>query len=147
MTESPVPIERLKKLLDQKGVKPSYQRISVLKYIMEHMDHPSVDTIFKNLVNQIPTLSKTTVYNTLNLLTEKGVITALSIDGVEVKYDYIEIPHAHFKCIMCHKIYDVKLNSDIFKKRSLKGHKITEAQINLKGICKDCSQKISVRNN
>ena len=138
MAENGISISEIKNILEAKGIRPSFQRISILKYIMEKMDHPSVEEIYGALVNQIPTLSKTTVYNTLNYLIEKGIITALTIDDKEGKYDYIEVPHAHFLCIKCGKIYDIELDSEIYGLKSSEGHEINDVQINFKGICKNC---------
>ncbi len=49
------------------GIKPSYQRIKIYEYIFNNNIHPTVDNIYKKLLKEIPTLSKTTVYNTLKL--------------------------------------------------------------------------------
>lgn len=141
MSTRSVSIETLKDLLRQKGVKPSVQRLSILRYVMENMDHPSVDKIYRKLQPQIPTLSKTTVYNTLKQLTDKGIIAALNIDENEVKYDYVEHPHAHFKCLSCGQIYDVELDSTLYHIQSLNGHQIVSIQISFKGICNHCKNK------
>ncbi len=138
MVKNNISVTELKNLLESNGVKPSFQRLSVFKYIMEQKDHPSVDNIYKNLVEQIPTLSKTTVYNTLNLLTKKGIITALTIDEIEVKYDYIEVPHAHFLCSNCGSMYDIELNTNIYNTKLIDDHKVVDTQINFKGICNKC---------
>ena len=58
-------------LMETHSIKPSFQRILILKYLIEMKNHPSVEIIFKHLMNDIPTLSKTTVYNTLNLFSKK----------------------------------------------------------------------------
>jgi Fe2+ or Zn2+ uptake regulation protein len=129
----------VKEILESKGVKPSYQRLSILKYLIINMNHPSVDTIYKSLSNEIPTLSRMTVYNTLNLLYEKGIVSALKIRDNEIIYDYVTHPHAHFECKICGTIYDIELNSDIFSTDSIDDHKIQETQIQLKGICYKCS--------
>ena len=91
-------------LLKSKGVSPSQQRIQILEYLLKNKIHPSVDTIFQNLVNQIPTLSKTTVYNTLALLREKQLIQVI-IDNNEIRYDADTEFHGHFKCLECGAIY------------------------------------------
>lgn len=140
MADYTVTTEQLKDLLLNKGIKPSIQRLSVLRYIMEQMDHPSVEKIYQNLVNQIPTLSKTTVYNTLKQLTEKGIINALSIDEVQIKYDYPHAPHAHFLCTHCGIIYDIEMVTDLYGLQSIDGHQVMSAQINFKGICNNCKQ-------
>ncbi len=141
MSVRSVSTEELKSLLQQKGVKASVQRLSILRYVMENMDHPSVDKIYQRLLPQIPTLSKTTVYNTLKQLTDKGLITALNIDDTEIKYDFIEQPHAHFRCLSCGHIYDVELDSAIYQTQTIDGHQVVSTQINFKGICNNCKQK------
>ena len=131
-------IEYLKDLLIAKGVKPSFQRMSVLNYIIKQKNHPSVDIIYTSLIEMIPTLSRTTIYNTLNLLTEKDIITALTISDTELRYDYIETDHAHFQCKTCGNIFDLDIDCETCKSESIGGHKIVEKQIHLKGICANC---------
>lgn len=140
MTETKPTTEQLKDILEAHGIKPSFQRLSVLKYVMEHRDHPSVDVIFRNLKEQIPTLSRTTVYNTLSRLSRNGLIQSLTINDGEAKFDYSETAHAHFLCTRCGKIYDVFLDSDIYKMETIDGHLVTDIQINFKGICSHCKQ-------
>ncbi|MFA8344094.1 MAG: Fur family transcriptional regulator [Rhodothermaceae bacterium] len=138
MDPNQITTEYVGKILEEKGVKPSFQRLSVLKYLMKSKNHPSVDKIFKALSQDIPTLSKTTVYNTLNLLTEKGIVTALNINDTEVLYDYIFKPHAHLLCTECGHVYDVFLDDSFSGIKEIDGHIISEAQINFKGVCKKC---------
>ena len=59
------------------GIKPSVQRIAIMEYLFKHHTHPTVDEIYTELLPQIPTLSKTTVYNTLKLFVQQG--TAMQI--------------------------------------------------------------------
>ena len=69
------------------NIKPSVQRMAVLDYLMTHHTHPTADTIFNALYPSIPTLSKATVYNTLNLLTEHGVIQMITIDEKNARFN------------------------------------------------------------
>lgn len=50
-------------LLDHQ-IKPSVQRIAIMDYLLKHKTHPCIDEIYTALCKEIPTLSKTTVYNT-----------------------------------------------------------------------------------
>ena len=68
------------KRLQNHNIKPSVQRIAIMTYLMEHRTHPTVDEIYTALAPSIPTLSKTTVYNTLKLLSEQGAAQTLTID-------------------------------------------------------------------
>ncbi|MCB0402432.1 MAG: transcriptional repressor, partial [Flavobacteriales bacterium] len=61
--------------LSSNNIKPSVQRIKIFEYLHENRQHPTVDTIYKDLVGHIPTLSKTTVYNTLKLFVDNGITT------------------------------------------------------------------------
>ena len=58
--------------LTRHGIRPSAQRVAIMQYIMTHHTHPTVGEIFDELCPLIPTLSKTTVYNTLRMFSEKG---------------------------------------------------------------------------
>ncbi|MCG8501875.1 MAG: transcriptional repressor, partial [Firmicutes bacterium] len=69
--------------LKEYDIKPSYQRIKIFEYLRNTKSHPTVDEIFKEIVQEIPTLSKTTVYNTLSLFIEKGIVTVITIEENE----------------------------------------------------------------
>ena len=58
--------------LSNHNIKPSLQRIAVYSYLIEKKNHPTVDMIYSDLHPTMPTLSKTTVYNTLKLFIENG---------------------------------------------------------------------------
>ncbi len=130
----------ISELLSDKNINPSYQRISILKFLIENREHFSADNIYKALVKEIPTLSKTTVYNTLSLLVEKKIVNTIYINNTEILYDYATKPHAHFQCKVCKKIYDVNFHEELYNKKQIDKHKIEEININLKGICKECKK-------
>ncbi len=131
-------LNEIKEILKSKGIKPSYQRIMVYNYIKNHINHPSVDTIFKAISGSIPTLSKTTIYNILNLFAKKGIVDTLTIDKNEVRYDFIKKAHAHFMCKICGEIYDIHLKSDVCLKDFVEGHKVEDTHVDFKGVCKEC---------
>ncbi len=125
-------------------IKPSVQRIAILDYLMGHDTHPTVDEIYMALAPSIPTLSKTTVYNTLKLLGEEGAVQTLTIDGHNTCYDAITTPHSHFLCKRCGRIYDVKYSGEV--ERALpgvdhNGNIIQEIHYYYKGICKHCKDE------
>ncbi len=131
-------------ILQSKGISPSLHRIKIYQYLMTHHTHPNVDTIYRELVNEIPSLSKTTVYNTVKTLAQKGILLELTIDGTESRYDADIKPHVHFKCTSCGNIYDIDYKSlgiDELEKlgqSSVDGHNVTSSYIYLYGICKNC---------
>ena len=89
------------------NVKPSVQRLAIMDYLLTHRTHPSIEEIYLALCDDIPTLSKTTVYNTLKLFVEHGAAQMLTIDERNVCYDGDISLHAHFLCKHCNKIFDL----------------------------------------
>jgi len=129
------------KILNEHDIAPSIQRIKILEYLHNYKTHPTADMIYQELVKEIPTLSKTTVYNTLKTFTENGILVSLALFDNELRYDFDTDHHVHFKCDVCGKIYDLNSCCDNYKDELVEGHKITEHHITLKGICKDCRGK------
>ena len=66
--------------LIEHGVKPSVQRLAIMQYLMTHFNHPTVEQVYQGLCDKIPTLSRTTVYNTLRLFSERGAATMITIE-------------------------------------------------------------------
>ena len=134
-------MKRTKEILITKGFKPTFQRLRILEYLQKHNNHPTVEMIYENLVQDIPTISKTTIYNTLNALVEKGIVCAITITGTETRYDFKTFPHHHFLCRRCGKVIDVDIECPYVKKGQIDGHKIEELHGYFKGICKECLRK------
>lgn len=124
--------------LKKKKIRLSHQRLKVLEYLTENKVHPTVDQIYNALHEEIPTLSKTTVYNTLNSLIEADIVRAINIEGNETRYDINTHNHGHFKCEKCKKIYDFSVDIDSLNANELDGFLIKVKQVYFKGICKDC---------
>ncbi|NLW43971.1 MAG: transcriptional repressor [Syntrophomonadaceae bacterium] len=131
-------IERIPNLLRAHGIKPSHHRIKVYEYLVEKRNHPSVDMIYQELVQNIPTLSKTTVYNILNLFLEKGLAVMITIDENETRYDADTSLHGHFRCNNCQGIYDLRLDPAAWEWESLDGFEINESHLYFKGLCPEC---------
>ena len=91
------PYERLL----EHNIKPSMQRIAIMEYLMNHPIHPSADDIYTALSPSMPTLSKTTVYNTLKLFSEQGAALMLTIDEKNTNFDADTSVHSHFLCRRC----------------------------------------------
>lgn len=135
-------MEAYKHLLSY-NIKPSVQRIAVMEYLLNHRTHPNVDEIYSALNESMPTLSRTTVYNTLRLFSENGAAQVLTIDEKNICYDADVTPHAHFLCKNCGKIYDLSSQHNIGGEisKEIEGHSVSEVHYYYKGICKNCLTK------
>ena len=124
----------------QYNIKPSVQRMAIMQYLLEYKSHPSVDEVYNALAPSIPTLSKTTVYNTLKLFVEHGAAQMLTIDERNVCFDGDTTPHAHFLCKCCGKIYDLAIPAPVNEvmPNVIDGHEISEMHYYYKGFCKNC---------
>ncbi|KPL00682.1 MAG: hypothetical protein AMJ91_03730 [candidate division Zixibacteria bacterium SM23_73_3] len=130
-----------RKPLQDRGIKPTYQRLRILEYLKKHENHPTVEMIYEDLIKEIPTISKTTIYNTLNALLEKGMIHTITITGTETRYDHKVSPHHHFLCKRCGKIIDIDIECPYVGKKEFDGHRIKEIHGYFKGICRECLKK------
>ena len=127
-------IENVGEYLKAHGVKPSYQRIKIFEYLIKKRNHPTVDMIYKELVPTIPTLSKTTVYNTLNLFIKKKLAIVVIIEENETRYDADTSIHGHFKCEKCKEVYDLAVDISKIDIPDLDKHQINEHHFDFKGI-------------
>lgn len=125
------------------GVKPSMQRVAILEYLQTHLVHPTVDDVYKALCKKMPTLSKTTVYNTLRLLAEHKAALMLTLDEHRVCYDGNTEPHVHFVCRHCGRIFDVpdKPAPVLEGVDCIDGNVADEVQLFYKGTCRECGMK------
>ncbi len=129
--------------LKSHGIKPSLQRIKIYDYLYSTKEHPTVDIIYKALIDDIPTLSKTTVYNTLNLFVESKVALMITIEENEVRYDADTTNHGHFKCQGCNKVIDFPIEVDNLKIKGLENFDVDEIHIYSRGTCPTCKKVIN----
>jgi Fur family transcriptional regulator, peroxide stress response regulator len=129
--------------LEQNRIKPTFQRIKVLEYLIKNPCHPTVEKLYKDLHPEIPTLSKTTVYNTLNLFLEAGLVKLLNIEDNEARFDVITEFHGHFKCDRCGCISNFNINIDMLEPEELTGYQVKDRSVYFKGVCLNCLANIN----
>ena len=130
----------LKAELEAAGVRATVQRIAILGFMRENPVHPTAEVVYDALSEEFGSLSLTTVYNTLKLLVQHGLISMLTIDDVFRCFDGNVAMHAHFMCNECKKIFDMEMPQEVAEfAKSMDGFKVDEVQLYVKGICKDCN--------
>lgn len=123
--------------LVEHGIRPSVQRMAIMHYLLENRTHPTPEQVYTALAEQIPTLSRTTVYNTLTLLAEHGAILHLSIDPRGSRYDGDTSVHGHFMCTECGELHDIFFETPPTLPE-LADHRADQTLIYYKGVCRDC---------
>jgi Fur family peroxide stress response transcriptional regulator len=131
-------MEKIKEILEKKGIKPSIQRIKIFECLMRDRNHPTAKDIYEMIFKEIPTLSKTTIYNTVKLFTDKGILKPVRIREGEVRYDIEADFHPHFRCRKCGRIFDLDEKLLEKDKGEIGGHLIEERCVCYLGICKNC---------
>ena len=129
----------------ERGIRPSMQRLAIMDYLINHPIHPTIDDVYQALSNKVPTLSRTTVYNTLRMLSENQAAQMITIDEHRVCYDGNVESHVHFYCKKCGKIIDLfgeqapKLEGE----KTVEVNIIQEEQLYYKCICAKCAKKMN----
>jgi len=132
-------IQEVHRFLASYNISPSVQRTAIMQYLLQNFTHPTVDQIYAELLPNMPTLSKATVYNTLKLFVDKKAVRAIYIDERNIRFDAQTKPHAHFKCKRCNCINEVPLEeNDVPTFRGDSEYHLDETQVYYLGICKKC---------
>ena len=134
-------------MISNAGIRPSVQRVAIYAYLCEHHTHPTVEAVYEDLSPKYPTLSRTTIYNTLKLFEEKRLVQSIQIEDDKLRYDCDTSDHVHFKCSRCGKVYDMfnggkillpKISDSNFLPHGFTPHKM---QTNIWGVCPECSTR------
>jgi Fur family peroxide stress response transcriptional regulator len=130
--------------LRKKGYKATPQRIAVCRFALSSREHPSVQRIHKEVKEIHPTVSLATVYKTLQILTEIGLIQELDFPKSQARFDSYVEPHINLVCLRCGKIRDV---NDPAAREMVAGIAATAEftrtgqRLDVYGICKMCRSR------
>lgn len=134
-------VDRCEEVLRDAGVRVTQQRLEIFRIVATSTDHPDAETVFEAVRSSLPTVSLDTVYRTLWLLTDLGLITTLGLPRQRFRFDGNTRPHHHFVCTRC------GLTGDFYS-RELDRLSVAEAvaefgvadrtQVEVRGICCAC---------
>ncbi len=102
-----MPRSRILGLLEAHGILPTPQRVEVAEILLERPQHLSADQIIDTLRHRNSGVSKATVYNTLNLFSERGLVRELAVDPERKFYDSTTTPHHHFYNVDTRELSDI----------------------------------------
>lgn len=134
-------VNQITDLLNAHDIKPSYQRIKVYEVLVRKDQHPTAEMIYQQLIDTIPTLSKTTIYNTLKKFVEKGIVKVVAVDNNEMLYDPILEEHGHFRCRECGTMYNFDIHTDVGNSDELEGFTVEQRHVLVNGVCKKCNEQ------
>jgi len=131
--------EEKKAGLKERGILLTIQRSAVLDFLQDNTQHPTAEAIYQSLRGMYPALSRATVYNTLDLFKQHGLIQEITIERSKAHYDYNTESHHHFFCRHCGRIYDVGTEKiHCAREGWMDGHKMEDARLYIIGTCAAC---------
>jgi Fe2+ or Zn2+ uptake regulation protein len=120
--------------LESAGIQPSAQRVAVAEYVLSTEDHPSAEQVWARVKQRFPVLSRATVYNTLNLFVEKGLLRELVLAEGKVVFDPKLAAHHHFIDDETQAIFDIPWEAlQVRRVEALEGYDVREYQVVLRG--------------
>lgn len=126
------------------GIKLTHQRIEIYREIARTGDHPDAEQVFQRVRNRIPTVSLDTVYRTLWLLNDLGLVATLGNSRERTRFDANLTSHHHFVCGHCGLTRDFYSNDlDEIKLPDSVGSfgEIETTHVEVRGVCRKCAEK------
>ena len=121
-------------LLEERGIKPSAQRVAIARYVLHTDEHPSADEVWARVKQAFPMVSRATIYNTLNLFVEKGLLGHLVLTEGRLVFDSNVDKHHHFIDEDTGKIYDLPWDTlKVSRVEQIKDFDVRSYQVLLRG--------------
>jgi Fur family iron response transcriptional regulator len=121
-------------LLREHEINPSAQRMAVARYVLHTGEHPSADHVLTRVRRHFRHISRATVYNTLNLFVEVGLLRQLVLNEGRVVFDPRTEDHHHFIDDETGEIQDVPWDAlEVSNVARLAGLDVREYQVVMRG--------------
>jgi Fur family iron response transcriptional regulator len=122
-----------KDILREAGISPSTQRVAIADFVLHTGTHPSADEVLVEARKRLPNISVATIYNTLHLFVERGLLRTLELSPEHTVYDPCMAPHHHFIDDESGRIHDVPLDAVHVTHDTFTQFDIREVQVVLRG--------------
>lgn len=146
------PAERASQMtfaLQQAGLRLTAQRLAVCAALAGNRTHPTAQALYDVLRVRFSTLSRATVYNTLQALAAAGMIHELGTAGDgAIHYDADPAPHVNLMCTRCHRVEDFSAAPLGAVARSVakgSGYAVRGARVVYYGLCPKCQRQSAPR--
>lgn len=136
-------MENLVQMLRAHGIAVTPQRLAVLESLQQRRDHPSADKIFQEVRRLLPAISFNTVYKTLEIFCQKGLVSKVNPLHEVARYDAERGRHAHLVCRRCHNIFDLEWRPGgqrDYSPEELMGFRVEFQSLTIWGLCPRCQE-------
>jgi len=137
-------MERFEEVCRNSGMKLTHQRMEIFREVAQTSAHPDAKKVYQGVCERMPTISLDTVYRTLWMLKDLGLITMLGPSRERTCFDANLSHHHHFVCVRCGLTRD--FYSDAFDELRLPDSvkafgRVETTQVKIKGVCLKCNAK------
>ena len=137
-------IEIFKGAARKSGIKLTHQRLEIFREVAASLEHPDADMVFQAVQKRMPTVSLDTVYRTLWLLNDLGLVSTLGPKRESVRFDANLTNHHHYVCVRCGLARDfesAELNT-LRIPEAVKGYgSIVATHVEVRGVCDRCAKE------
>ena len=136
-------LEHLRAVAKDAGLKLTHQRLEIFRELAATEEHPDAETLFRAVQQRMPTVSLDTVYRTLWMLHDLGLVTTLGPRGDGVRFDANLDRHHHYCCVHCGLVRDFEsdeldgLRVPDFVKRL---GSVVDSHVEVRGLCATCQR-------
>jgi Fe2+ or Zn2+ uptake regulation protein len=134
---------QLSTVLHERGQRVTPQRLIINRALHELNRHVTADEVLASVADRLPNVSPPTVYSTLELFEDLGVVRRLGIQHGAVVYDPRPEPHDHMVCDRCGKIEDLDGGTKLsraLERAADAGFSPRRAEVRINGLCADCAR-------
>jgi len=143
-------MEKLIQQLRDRRIAVTPQRLAVMAALQGRRDHPTADHLYQEVRRQLPAISFNTVYKTLEILCQQGMVIKVNPLHAMARYDGETGRHAHLICRQCHQIIDLDwegLEVPALPAEALQGFQIEHPSLTFWGLCPRCQTSASHEEN
>ena len=136
-------LERLRTIAREAGLKLTHQRLEVFRELAASEEHPDAERIFRAVQQRVPTVSLDTVYRTLWMLHDLGLVRTLGPKGEALRFDANLDRHHHFCCVRCGLVRDfesAELDALRVPAAVERLGRVVDAHVEVRGLCATCER-------
>lgn len=131
-------------MLSASGLRMTRQRQIILEELCKLKSHPTADELYGIVRKRLPKISLGTVYRNLEILSETGFAQKIDVGGTQKRFDGDTSNHYHIRCIKCHRVDDVMMNTICDVEEAVQGRTeflILRHRLEFVGLCPKCQHK------
>lgn len=126
------------------GLKLTHQRLEIFRELAASEEHPDAETIYRAVQQRVPTVSLDTVYRTLWMLHDLGLVRMLGPKGEGLRFDANLDQHHHFCCVRCGLVRDFESTEldDLRVPDAVRRlGRVVDAHVEVRGLCESCEKE------